>query len=154
MSHRGRLLILLSGLFVIPSGIRAANAEQPKPPAAAIKDECPPVSSTTKEISVERYRQRDSSAAEGENAKVHAVPYFMDAKIVGVRFFALRRSSLLKEIGFCNGDIVLNVDGQTTDDANAIWTAVFPPNLTADKIVSAQIQRNGIEATISYKLTK
>ena len=152
MGYRGRFLILSSCLFVL-CGIRAANAEQPKTPAAAIKDECPPVSSTTKEISVERFRQFNSSAAEDENAKGRAVPYFMDAKIVGVRFFALRRTSLLKEIGFCNGDIVLNVNGQTTDDANAIWAAVFPPNLTADKIVSAQIQRNGIEATISYKLT-
>ncbi len=66
-------------------------------------------------------------------ADYRSVPYFREGKMIGLRFFAIRRGGILEKFGLRNGDILLSVDGQNIDSPQNLEKILFGKSKLKDR---------------------
>ncbi len=83
-------------------------------------------------------------------SEVRPVPNYRNGKYDGVKMLGMNDSSLFKEIGFENGDILQSVNGEKMDSANkslALYEA-----LKSKSRLTILIERDGIAKTLRYTI--
>ncbi len=83
-------------------------------------------------------------------SEVRPVPNYRNGKYDGVKMLGMSDSSLFKEIGFENGDILESVNGEKMDSANkslALYEA-----LKSKSRLTVLIERDGIAKTLRYTI--
>lgn len=102
-------------------------------------------------VSIEREEITD--ALQNINSLMRQIrirPYFEDGKPSGILLSGIRSNSIFEEMGLQSGDVVRGVNGkeiQSVDDA-----LKFYENLKSSSEVELQIQRNGEQQTIYYRI--
>ncbi len=83
-------------------------------------------------------------------ASARVVPEERDGRVVGMRVFGVRASSLLGELGIRNGDSIHSVDGHDATDPVAMLEALA--RLSTAARVSVSLVRDGAPATLDYEI--
>lgn len=82
--------------------------------------------------------------------QMRIVPYFKDGESRGFKLFAIRPNTLFDQLGFCNGDVILAIDGQaiaTPDKALAAYQ-----KLKQASSFQVDILRRGEPRTHTYRI--
>lgn len=90
----------------------------PAPEDAATPSACPPLPHRATITRAEL-----NAALAGEQAfitQARVVPAFANGTFEGFKLFGLRRGTRLAEVGFCNGDRVLSINGQALSSPEAV----------------------------------
>ncbi len=83
-------------------------------------------------------------------SEVRPVPNYRNGKYDGVKMLGMNDSSLFKEIGFENGDILESVNGEKMDSANKSL-ALFDALKNKSRL-TILIERDGIAKTLRYTI--
>lgn len=76
------------------------------------------------------------------------IPHEEDGRVVGVKIYGIRRSSLLGHLGIQNGDMMRTINGYDLTDPTAVLDA-YSHLRTADQI-SISVMRRGQPVTMDY----
>ena len=83
-------------------------------------------------------------------SQARAVPYFRNGKSIGMRLFAIRKSSLYEKIGLKNGDIIKSInDNSVADPSQAI--ELFK-KLQSERAIYATVERQGKEIDLRLSI--
>lgn len=72
--------------------------------------------------------------------QVRAVPYFKEGQPVGLRLFAIKSGSLFEKIGLRNGDILMNINGNSLGDFSQA-VKLFE-RLKTERSIKVALERN------------
>ena len=76
------------------------------------------------------------------------IPHEVDGRVVGVKIYGIRRSSLLGHLGIQNGDMMRTINGYDLTDPTAVLDA-YSHLRSADQI-SIAVERRGQPVTMDY----
>lgn len=83
-------------------------------------------------------------------SQARAVPYFRNGQSIGMRLFAIRKSSLYEKLGLKNGDIVKTVnDNNIGDPTQAL--KLFE-QLKSERKINVVVERGGEDKTLGYSI--
>ena len=121
--------------------------------AAPVADETPAASAEQPEGVSHRFN-RDDFASQGDGwmggAKV--IPNLQNGVLSGMKLFAIRPDSLLAKMGFMNGDLVREINGQKVDSLSA-WSSL-QGELSTKAEVKVLLSRRGERVVLAYQLAE
>jgi general secretion pathway protein C len=82
--------------------------------------------------------------------QARAVPYFKDGKAVGLRLFAIKRDSLYEKVGLKNGDILVDINGESLADITQ--AAKIFEKLKTDRELSLKLERSRQNKVLKYEI--
>ena len=137
---------------VAPPSERAPSRGAMPTPATSSKADAPGVKKTgAYSYELERAHVKDKLKDVTKlGSEVRPVPNYRNGKYDGVKMLGMNDSSLFKEIGFENGDILQSVNGERMDSANkslALYEA-----LKSKSRLTVLIERDGIAKTLRYTI--
>ena len=94
--------------------------------------------------------QAVASDPAGLSRAARVIPQHREGRLVGVKLFGIRRSSVLGSLGLQNGDLLLRINGEeltTSDKALDLYEEVRRATH-----VRVDIERHGRPQTLSYDL--
>lgn len=78
------------------------------------------------------------------------IPHEEDGRVVGVKIYGIRRSSLLGRLGIQNGDMLRTINGYNLTEPNSVLEAYS--NLRTSDHLSLSVVRRGAPATLDYSI--
>ena len=95
-------------------------------------------------------KRLDSAIEQSSKTLVESrsVPYFKNGSMYGIRLFAIKRNSLVSDLGFKNGDIIKELDDRPVEQ-NA-FIIKFLKSLQKHKKSKLLIQRHGRDVVFNY----
>jgi general secretion pathway protein C len=78
------------------------------------------------------------------------IPHEEDGRVVGVKIYGIRRSSLLGRLGIQNGDMLRTINGYDLTEPNAVLEAYT--NLRAADHLTLNVVRRGAATTLDYSI--
>lgn len=78
------------------------------------------------------------------------IPHEVDGRVVGVKIYGIRRSSLLGRLGIQNGDMLRTINGYDLTEPDRVLEA-YTRLRTADRL-SLSLERRGQAVTIDYQI--
>jgi len=165
-TESGYLLRLIEGAEPFPSCDRAARRARnappplPTPPAgtksvvdAAVLQEIVDgvtMESDTSYKVTKRARDLIVDNLDTISKSVRILPYERSGKVVGIKLYGIRRSSVPAVLGFLNGDIVTKINGLEIDSPDAMLKA-YSACRTA-KEVTVKVNRRSQDVLLRYKV--
>lgn len=78
------------------------------------------------------------------------IPHEEDGRVVGVKIYGIRRSSLLGRLGIQNGDMLRTINGYDLTEPNAVLEAYT--NLRSADHLTLNVVRRGTATTLDYSI--
>lgn len=78
------------------------------------------------------------------------IPHEEDGRVVGVKIYGIRRSSLLGRLGIQNGDMLRTINGYDLTEPNSVLEAYS--NLRTSDHLSLSVVRRGSATTLDYSI--
>jgi type II secretion system protein C len=85
-------------------------------------------------------------------SQARILPKWEDGKMLGVELAAIKNGSLLKDAGFENGDIIVEMNGIAVDSPEQ--SAKLMKEFTSAKAISATVNRGGQDVTVEFEVNE
>jgi general secretion pathway protein C len=85
-------------------------------------------------------------------SQARILPKWEDGEMLGVELAAIKNGSLLKDAGFENGDIIVEMNGIAVDSPEQ--SAKLMKEFTSAKAISATVNRGGQDVTVEFEVNQ
>jgi len=131
---------------------RSSRGIRPRMKLETLKDDIREVAEHTYEVAPSIVEELKEGSALMRSARM--LPHSRDGKLVGIKLFGIRRSSVLGALGFKNGDTITAINGQPVTSPDRMLEIFGKLAPEPGKEATVEVTRRGRPITLRYRVRK